>query len=260
MHSIIDGDGLLYQAAYKVKNVEKAFNKFVDKVEQLLSVKWEQDGTFTVFIEGKGNWRKDIFPQYKAPRAKVAADDPWKDLRWELANFLKKEKFVISAIGCETDDLVRRKAENMRKRDQPYVVCSADKDLDMIIGPHIRFNTKWQLKQYDVDEELSDFAYFYQLMVGDSIDNIKSPMGLGDKRVRKLLEKPRDQWRSVVEKEYKERCGSEWEHCLYFTGSLIHIQRWKDDMFQWNKDGSWFDKGFQGPPACYQYTAKQLGG
>ena len=69
----------------------------------------------------------------------------------------------------------------------------------------------------------------------------------------------RKAWRKLIEDEYKKRCGKEWEHALYFTGSLIHIQRHKGDMFQWNNGGTWFDKGFQGAPKCYKYTDIQLG-
>ena len=260
MHTIIDGDGLLYQSAYNVKNVNQAFDKFIDKIDQLCTVDWDQDGTSTIFIEGRGNWRKDVFSGYKASRAKSQSVDPNKELRRELADFLVDQKLVISAVGCETDDLVRRKAVHMMNRGQPYIVVSADKDLDMVVGPHIRFDTKWKLKTYEVDQDKSDYAYFYQLMVGDMTDNIKSPKLLGDKGARKILDtNPRDKWRELVEKEYKTRCGADWEHALYFTGSLIHIQRTQGDMFEWNNGGSWFDKGFEGIPSCYGYTDTQLG-
>ena len=260
MHSIIDGDGLLYQAAYNVKSLNAAYRKFTDKVNQLCAVDWDQGENFTIFIEGKGNWRKDIFDGYKASRNTARKADPNKELRRDLADFLVEEKLVIQAVGMESDDLVRRKAESMRKRGQPYIVISADKDLDMVVGPHIRFNTKWEFKEYTVDQELSDYAYFYQLMVGDMTDNIRSPKLLGDKGARKILDNnPRDKWRELVEKEYKDRCGSEWEHALYFTGSLVHIQRTQGDMFEWDKGGDWFAKGFSGVPACYPYTDVQLG-
>ena len=261
MHSIIDGDGLLYQSAYNVKNLEKAYDKFVDKINQLTNWDWDQDGSSTIFIEGKGNWRRDVFSGYKAPRKKTQSADPNKELRRELADFLIDEKIVISAVGMESDDLVRRKAESMRKRNQPYVVISADKDLDMTVGPHLRFDTKWKIKQYEVDQQKSDYAYFYQLMCGDMTDNIKSPKLLGDKTVRKILDgNPQDKWKGLVEKEYQDRCGSEWFHALMFTGSLVHIQRYQGDMFVWDKDkGNWFDCGFDGPPSCYTYTATQLG-
>lgn len=260
MHSIIDGDGLLYQAAYNVPNVAAAYKKFIDKIDQLATRDWDQDGTSTIFIEGKGNWRQDVFSGYKATRRAAKKDDPNKQLRFELGNFLVENKLVIQAKGMESDDLVRRKAETMRRRGQPYIVISADKDLDMVQGPHIRFDTKWKLQEYEVDAERSDYHYFYQLMVGDMTDNIKSPHLLGGKTAEKILKAPRGQWKSLVEKEYRERCGAEWFHALMFTGSLVHIQRWQGDMFIWDKaKGNFFDCGFTDYPTCYAYTQKQLG-
>ena len=260
MHTIIDGDGLLYQSAYNVKNVKQAYDKLVDKVEQLCTADWDQSGSYTMFIEGKGNWRKDVFTGYKAHRGTKLAEDPNRELRWQLADYLISNKLVIPAIGLESDDLVRRKAEAMYQRDQPYIVCSADKDLDMVCGNHIRFNTKWVLEQYEITKEKSDYNYFKQLMLGDMQDNIRSPKGLGIKTVEKLLkEHSRDNWRALVEKQYQERCGAEWLHALYFTGSLIHIQRYQGDMFRWGGRGNWFDEGFSGVPSCYPYTNIQLG-
>ena len=261
MHSIIDGDGLLYQSAYDVKNVSQAYDKFIDKITQLTSVNWDQDGECTIFMEGPGNWRRDVFEHYKAPRKKHQAIDPNKELRYELSSFLKEEKLVISAVGCESDDLVRRKAESMRRRGQPYVVISADKDLDMVEGPHIRFNTKWDLKEYEITKKESDYHFYKQLMIGDMQDNIKSPKLLGPKTADRILKNnSQSAWKSLIEKEYRERCGAEWEHALYFTGSLIYIQENQGAMFEWKDGGTWWDKGFVGAPTCYDYTNIQKGG
>lgn len=261
MHSIIDADGLLYQSAYNVPNVEKAYDKFADKIAQLTTVDWDQSGKFTAIIEGPGNWRMDVFHGYKASRNSARKEDPNKELRKELADFLVENKLVVQALGCETDDLVRRKAVTMRDRGQPYITISADKDLAMVVGPHIRFNTKWKFKEFTTSEAKSDYHYYYQLMVGDMTDNIKSPKGLGDKGALKILtENQPHTWRKLIEEEYKKRCGAEWFHCLMFTGSLIHIQRTKDDMFIWDKSrGNYFDCGFTGVPMCYAYTQTQLG-
>ena len=130
----------------------------------------------------------------------------------------------------------------------------------MVEGKHIRPNQWGEFKEYTIDEEQSDYNYFLQLMIGDMMDNIRSPHLLGKKTAEDILNNnSRGSWRKLVEKEYKERCGKEWEHALYFTGSLIHIQRSKDDMFSWNKEDTWWTKGFTSYPSCYKYTDKQLG-
>lgn len=259
MHYIIDGDSLLYQSAYKVSTVQAGYEKLLDKLTQITEGGWEPP-TFTIFIEGKGNWRKDVFPQYKAQRKNAKVMDPYREIRWGLADHMKEHKLAISANGCESDDLVRRKAVNMAKRGQDYTIVTSDKDLDMIPGKHIRFNPSFDITKYTLTEDDAMYNFYYQLMIGDMQDNIKSPMGLGKKTAEKILDQtPRDQWEQRIEKEYKTRCGSEWEHCLYFTGSLIYIQEHKDAMFEWNNGGTWFDKGFSGIPACYTYSKAQLG-
>lgn len=260
MHSIIDGDGLLFQAAYNVRNLKEAYRKMVDKIQWVTGADWDQTGAFTMYLEGKGNWRFDVFDGYKASRGKAKAADPNREIREELRAHLVEEKIAILAKGCESDDLVRRKADLMRARGQDYIVISADKDLDLTVGPHIRFTTRAELLQYDVSEQASDRNYYYQLLVGDMTDNIQHPNGIGPVKANKILDDATPQtWKRVVENAYKEKCGSEWLHALYFTGSLIHIQRFKDDFFNWGNRGTWWDMGFKGAPSCYNYTKRMLG-
>ena len=257
--AIVDGDGLLFRATSKVRNVDYAYKKYMKIL--LGYVRDSECEKAVVYCEGKGNWRRDVFDGYKATR-RVAQDDRQAQMIMigELKEALFDTNVAIPAIGCETDDLVRRRAHLCMQRDQEYMVISADKDLDVIIGPHMRVDQYGAVKYYIIDEKMSDYNYFYQVMIGDMTDNIKSPHLLGPKAAEKLLKgNNRKSWRKLIEDEYKKRCGKEWEHALYFTGSRIHIQRHKDDMFQWNNGGTWFDKGFQGAPKCYKYTDIQLG-
>lgn len=258
--AIVDGDGLLFRAVSKVKNVEAAYKKYMKILHGY--VRDSECEKAIIYCEGKGNWRKDLFTGYKANRRpKGQVIDAQMIMLLELKDLLFDSKVAIPAIGCETDDLVRRRAHLCMQRDQDYMVISADKDLDMIIGPHMRVNQYGETKYYIIDEKMSDYNYFKQIMIGDMGDNIKSPYLLGPKLAEKILKtNNRKNWRTLIEKEYKDRCGKDWEHALYFTGSLIHIQRFKDDMFNWNKEGTWFDKKFQGAPSCYKYTTIQLGG
>lgn len=257
--AIVDGDGLLFRATSKVRDIDAAYKKYMRVL--LGYVRDSECDKAVVYCEGKGNWRRKVFEGYKATR-RVAQEDRAAQMIMisELKDALFDTKVAIPAIGCETDDLVRRRAHLCMQRNQEYAVISADKDLDVIIGPHLRVDQYGGIKYYIIDDKMSDYNYFYQLCVGDMTDNIKSPKLLGPKYTEKLLKgNNRKTWRKLIEDEYKKRCGSEWLHALYFTGSLIHIQRHKDDMFQWGKGGTWFDKGFEGAPSCYEYTDIQLG-
>ena len=265
MKAIIDADGILYRACANVKDVDQALKKYSDIVKQYMKDAWldPKKDQCVQFVGGRGNWRKDIFPEYKAHRIKKE-EDPKKlmeqQIRYDLLDLLKDSHMVIPSNGCEADDLVRRSAMNCLLRGQEYVVISADKDLDMVEGQHLRPNQWGETKEYFIGPEESDYNYFKQVLMGDMQDNIRSPHLLGEKAALKLLDNnSRGSWRSLIQKEYMDRCGSEWEHALYFTGSLVHIQRAKDDHFSWNKEDTWWTKGFKTYPSCYKYTDKQLG-
>ena len=84
MHTIIDGDGLLFQAAYNVRNLDEAFRKMTDKVQWVTGYDWDQTGSYTMYLEGPGNWRFDVFSGYKASRGKAKKADPNGAIREEL--------------------------------------------------------------------------------------------------------------------------------------------------------------------------------
>jgi len=255
--AIIDGDGALYRAAWNVENSEEAIEKYLDIVQGYAAEMWCDKST--IFVGGKGNWRYDIFDGYKFSRKGEMTDKQIQEKQWrdDIVKFLVDNKLAIASDGCEADDLVRRKAHKCRDRGIDYVVISADKDLDMVMGEHMRPNNQTgDYTHYSITDEESDYNYFKQILIGDMSDSIKSPAKLGPKTAEKLLASTSHKnWRKMVEKEYQERCGSEWLHALYFTGSLVHIQRHQGDMFNWNKKGTWFDLGFEGPPSCYDYSS-----
>jgi len=248
MLAIVDGDSILYRATWDGATLDQAKRKYLDILSEYISLGWCDNSI--VYIKGEGNWRYDVFSKYKGNRK----ENPHAEMITALVEWLGKEKLAIRAFGCEADDLVRRRAEKCKARNQNYVVISADKDLDCIEGNHIRPGPKG-IKQYIVTKEQADYNYYYQVLIGDSSDYIKSPYLLGPKKAEEILKSTdRKNWKAAIEKEYKDRCGTEWFHAIMFTGSLIHIQRYKDDMFIWDEEkGNFFDCGLKENPKCYKY-------
>ena len=255
--AIVDGDSILFRAAANVDTLVQAYDKYQNILEEYTKASWCEESI--VFIEGPGNWRRDIFEYYKANRTSAKQDEKASEIRFDLSMYLEESKLVIKAFGMESDDLVGRYAQKCMDRGKDYVVISADKDLDCIPGVHYRPNQWGQAKTYSVTEDEAKYNYLYQLLIGDGIDNIKSPKGLGPKAAQGILKGPLETWEDKVEAAYKERCGSHWLEALTFTGSLTHIQRYKDEMFNWRGNGTWKDLGFSGIPTSYTYTDKQLG-
>jgi len=252
MIGIIDADSIFYRAAWKTTDLAEAKEKYLDILKIYISEAWADKSV--CFIKGDNNWRYKVFSDYKAHRGSGNPDMNMEIMK-ELIEWTAQERLAIRSHGCEADDLVRRKAVKCVERNLNHVIISADKDLDCIAGRHIRPSNKGDLKEYTVTQEEADYNYYIQVLIGDMTDNIKSPKRLGAKTAEKLLKSTsRGEWKYVIEREYKDRCGEEWLHALMFTGSLIHIQRYQDDYFVWDKDkGNFWECGFKEAPKCYEY-------
>lgn len=131
-----------------------------------------------------------------------------------------------------------------------HVIASIDKDLMMVPGIHFRMHTLETVEVSDPGiltleekkgrKDLKGYGYkwfFAQMLLGDSIDNIKKPKkGQGPKDIYSLLancESPIEHW-DVVAKEYKEAGLDESE--LWKNAQLLWIQRKEGQSFS-----NWLD-------------------
>lgn len=73
------------------------------------------------------------------------------------------------------------------------IICTTDKDLDMIPGWHYTWEIKRlgqtvrKAQKYYVNAYEASHFFYYQLLVGDSTDNIKGVVGIGKQKAEKLL-------------------------------------------------------------------------
>jgi DNA polymerase-1 len=139
-------------------------------------------------------FRKQLFPEYKANRAKRPDD------------FGVQERRIIKMVedagvpiyfkpGFEADDLLATMAEQLKAQDFDVYMVSKDKDLRQLIGPHV--------KMYDVqgDEVIDEKAMAdklgytpaeaveVQTLIGDPTDNVPGIPGVGEKTAVKLIKK-----------------------------------------------------------------------
>jgi len=94
-------------------------------------------GEMVICCDGKDNWRKKVFPEYKANRRKNREDDPtdWKTL-FELLHEVREEltKYfpykVMHIDDAEADDIIGVLIENLAQDDRlpPTLILSSDKD------------------------------------------------------------------------------------------------------------------------------------
>lgn len=152
-----------------------------------------------------------------------------------LRTYLKDVWLAEVAQSGEADDEIGILAS---KRDNEYVICSIDKDLDMLPGLHYNLVTK---ELYNCEDPgtltlSSDrrkvigrgLIWFYaQMLLGDSADNIPGIARYGAVRTCKLLEncKTEEQMIAKVIPPFKKVYKDKWREAMLEVADLLWIQR-----------------------------------
>jgi 5'-3' exonuclease len=131
------------------------------------------------------NFRKDLYPDYKANRKDIEPHPAFKDLKNEVMEM----QGSVWEEGIEADDLI-----GIRCSEDPKgtLAISADKDFAtvpcnlMIPRSHGRDHADW----HHFTEAEADMNWLIQAMTGDTIDNYKGIPGVGPKKAEKIIPKP----------------------------------------------------------------------
>lgn len=177
---------------------------------------------YTLYLSGGRNFRHDLFPAYKANRP--PKPEHYQAVRDYLIN-------VWGAIDCgdiEADDAMGLAME------EGCIICTIDKDLDVVPGMHYNFVKAVSEKEsdraaslYDVTLDDANYFFFKQVLTGDSTDNIAGVDGIGPVKAKKLLEdaiSPQELY-SVCEEVYQGAYPEDWEERLWLAAQLLWIRQ-----------------------------------
>lgn len=208
MIALIDGDIVAYRCAAS-NNIpdEGALEVTLLRVDKLMQdILYATEATsYRCFLTGKNNFRKKINPDYKAHR-KDKEKPIWLQ---QCRDFLIQNWNAEVAEGCEADDELGMAQTN------ESIICTIDKDLDMIPGLHYNWvkNTI-----YEVNEDEALKFFYKQLLIGDTSDNIIGVRGIGPVKAKALIDhlETEEEMLDVVSSLYdsKERLCMNME-CLY---------------------------------------------
>ena len=232
-HVRLDEDGKKIPIEYtREEDTEflKASYEVVKKdLDRILEATFSSD--YKMAVKGEGNFRIDMFPEYKVHRSKN------RQQRHNMAvpllrQLLVHEGLAVAADGMEADDYLRIWATECIEREEEFIVCSIDKDLKCIPGLHY-YMRKTERKIFEVSEEESVRFHYEQLLMGDPSDNIPGILGIGPVSAKKSLAllKSEEQFQEQVVAEYLGAYGDDWEEQLLFNGRLIYLKKTLDDEF-----------------------------
>lgn len=195
---LIDGSACIYRAYHAIAPLTNknglpthAILGFTNILLRLLREKKPRFLAVAFDVRG-GNFRHDLYPEYKANRPAMP-DDLACQLPYIREIVAAHRIAILEQQGFEADDLLASATNRLTSQGIPVVLVSGDKDLLQLVSDRV---TMWEpmrdqlldpagvKAKYNVTpEQLLD----YFALVGDSSDNVPGVPGIGPKTAEKLI-------------------------------------------------------------------------
>lgn len=232
MIALIDADSLIYIIGYNHReftdepavdiDIGRAVDNFVSTILTIV-----QADSYVGVLSPDKNFRHDVYKY-----AKYKGERPEKPIWFDRFAPVIKERLMdkwgfFMVPDLEADDVICALAEYYESRaifpEQEWIICSPDKDLRQIAGLHYDYKKEGAVPCI-VEAREAAFNFWYQMLIGDSSDNVKSVPGLGPVKAAKILGECEDemQWSNVVMAQYRKYFGE-------YYGPII-FQETKDTL------------------------------
>lgn len=246
MTPLIDGDLIAYRCAASCQKqgvVTEDLSVAQARANDLLvRIVHEVGGTDEpqIFLSGGDNYRKTIFPEYKANRVDQERPVYLEPLReWLVVNWR-----ASVTDGIEADDALGIRQTYFNENDIPSIICSLDKDLLQVPGNHYSWDigtstwTKAAIRR-TVSPQEGLFHFYWQLIMGDRADNVPGFDGKMRQTVPKFLESHYENMRELeTEQELFNYVKEIYQLPLLQMlthGACLWVQRYEGEM--------WLEKG-----------------
>lgn len=216
---------------YALQRVKMLLEAILDKSEA---------DSFKLYLTSadRSNFRFKLatIQEYKGNRKNMKKPVHYEAIREFLLKYFDAEE----VYNQEADDAM---GIAQMKNLESSIICSIDKDMNMIPGYHYDMDSQEIYVTSDPGHlELTDdrrklkgggLKWFYaQMLLGDSADNIPGIPGLGPVAVYSLLNEynTEDWFRYQVLDCYKKQYGNDWEKCFKEVGNLLYIRRQENEV------------------------------
>jgi hypothetical protein len=276
MQVLFDGDVVVYRAGFAAEKThytvahdgalhdftkKSEANGYIDRNQGAELVKVEQvvepvenaiynaKSIITSALKPLGANEEDLVVVLSGPtnfRNGIAVTKPYKGNRDashkpvhgpEILAYIKKRFKCVESVDEEADDVLGYLHYDRWEADSyGTVICTIDKDLDMIPGLHYNFRDE---SMYYVDPLEADRNFWKQMLTGDTVDNIPGVPGWGPKKAASLLSHDNGINFTRVKECYQKAYGEqEWEQKMLEMGRLLWIRRTPDQWWTLPKFGN----------------------
>ncbi|HEY5118011.1 MAG TPA: 5'-3' exonuclease H3TH domain-containing protein, partial [Anaerolineales bacterium] len=205
---LLDGHALAYRAYFALTSAGTQTNRWTTSRGEptagtfgftsiLLSLleKEKPEYLAVTFDTGK-TFRDDLYPAYKATRAKMPEDlRPQIDRIREVVRVFRIP--IFEAEGFEADDVLGTIARQMSESGTDTLILSGDRDLLQLVSKRITVRMPGRSLSESTDYDPAKFEeqwgfspeklIDYKALVGDTSDNIPGVNGIGEKTATELL-------------------------------------------------------------------------
>lgn len=238
MQALIDADLVAYRCAASAET--EPFEIVLSRIDSLIdTIMRETKATeYKLALSGDNNFRKKLYPEYKANR-KDQVRPHW---LLDAKDYLRQKWDAVSQDDCEADDLLGI----WQCAGNNTIICSLDKDLHMIPGRHYSWEigtTKWtRPATLDHITTYEGFYNFYhQMITGDPSDNVKGIVGKGKVAAKSILADCLNE--SDMFEAVREAYDNDGEMLL--NGQCLWIWRKQQDI--WNPFNDTSQRKIEGP-------------
>lgn len=183
---VVDADSLIYSSVTcskeedhecYVRDIGVAIANLDEKIQGIINTIWEDSNinitSMCLIVGGEDNFRKILFPSYKANRP------PSPPLRTFLSSYVESNYNGFKSHGAEADDVIYATHEKLKAEGNNVIIAALDKDLKQIPNCYF-FDYYYQRMNLEfIDAKTARYNFFSQLLIGDAGDAIVGIKGYG---------------------------------------------------------------------------------
>ena len=226
--ALLDADIIAYRCAASAEQepLEIALERADGLIERILFE--TKANAWKAFLTGSNNFRTEINPQYHANRK----DKPKPKWLQELREHLVLGWQATISDGNEADD------EMGIAQNEDTVICTIDKDLLQVPGKHYHFVKN---EHYEISEHKGHQNFYFQMLMGDTSDNIFGFDGKARAKVPKFLEPKVDYLYSLetsydmfvyIKNLYRVNGSNHWADDFEMNARCLYIWRKPNDCWE----------------------------